>query len=183
MEKDYNIKVLDSLYGIRERELQRQYIAKYGETEENKMANIVENDLINFMKKFIKNKEDMHELYEKINNFEIKDGMMLKKEINEEQIKNDTNIYDLIEEMWDYIDREKYSNLKKNDEYTKTNKRIVEIKEKYPNVRKFYEDNKIVKFTEEEMQALVEVKELYDKINILESEEIFRIGLRQGKSL
>lgn len=85
--------------------------------------------------------------------------------------------------MWDYIDREKYSNLKKNDEYTKTNKRIVEIKEKYPNVRKFYEDNKIVKFTEEEMQALVEVKELYDKINILESEEIFRIGLRQGKSL
>ena len=116
MEKDYNIKVLESLYGIRERELQRQYIAKYGETEENKMANIVENDLINFMKKFIKNKEDMHELYEKINNFEIKaiskmclwhksyykygfiDGMMLKKEINEEQIKNDTNIYDLIEE-------------------------------------------------------------------------------------
>ena len=85
--------------------------------------------------------------------------------------------------MWDYIDREKYSNLKKNDEYTKTNKRIVEIKEKQPNVRKFYEDNKIVKFTEEEMQALVEVKELYDKINILESEEIFRIGLRQGKSL
>ncbi len=201
MKLNCKFNILDELFEIRGGDLIRNYIDENGQPNLSKEANEAENELVEFMKKFMKNEKDKKELFDKINNFESKaisemcfwhkpyykwgfiDGMLLKKQINEEKIKSDTNIYDFVGEIWDYIDREKYSNLKKNDEYTKTNRRIAEIKDEYPNVRNFYEDNKIVKFTEEEMQALVEVKELYDKINILESEEIFRIGLRQGKSL
>ena len=33
------------------------------------------------------------------------------------------------------------------------------------------------------MKAILEIKELYDTRNMLDSEEMFKIGLRQGKSL
>ncbi len=71
MEIECNNKILDDLYDIREGEVEKSYIAKYGEPEEDKKANNVEDDLINFMKKFIKNEEDMQKLYEKINQFEL----------------------------------------------------------------------------------------------------------------
>ncbi len=47
----------------------------------------------------------------------------------------------------------------------------------------FYDNNKIAEFTQEEMKAILEIKELYDLRNMLESEEMFKIGVKTGKSL
>ena len=206
MEIECNNKILDDLYDIREGEVEKSYIAKYGEPEEDKKANNVEDDLINFMKKFIKNEEDMQKLYEKINQFELYamgqmcfwykpyyktgfiDAISLNKQIKEEKIasnnsNNEDNIYNSVDDIWDYIDQQKYNNLKANNEYIKASKRLAEIKEKYPKVMNFYDNNKIAEFTQEEMKAILEIKELYDLRNMLESEEMFKIGVKRGKSL
>ena len=73
--------------------------------------------------------------------------------------------------------------MKANNDYIKATKRLAEIKGKYPKVMDFYDNNKIAEFTQEEMKAILEIKELYDSRNMLEAEEMFKIGLRQGKSL
>ena len=148
---------------------------------------------------------NMKKLFEKINNFESDvldemcfwhkpyyklgfiDGMNFKKEIVEEKVidnvDNEDSIYNVVDDIWDYIDKVKSTNLKANNEYIKATKRLAEIKEKYPKVMDFYDNNKITEFTQEEMKAILEIKELYDTRNMLDSEEMFKIGLRQGKSL
>ena len=103
MKLEYNNKIRDDLYEIREGEWEKSSIAKYGEPEKDKKANEVEDDLTNFMKKFIKNEDDMQNLYEKINQFELYatgqmcfwyksyykagfvDAMSLNKQIKEEK--------------------------------------------------------------------------------------------------
>lgn len=198
-------KILDSLYEIREGEVEKQYISKYGKPEDSQKTDKAEERLVKFMKKFIKDEKDMQNLYEKLNKYELCvmsemcfwfkpyyktgfiDALSLKKQIKEERIasntSNEDSIYNSVDDIWDYIDREKYNNLKANNDYIKATKRLAEIKEKYPKVMNFYDNNKITEFTQEEMKAILEIKELYDERNILESEEMFKIGLRQGKSL
>ena len=116
------------------------------------------------------------------------DAISLNKQIKEEKIasnnsNNEDNIYNSVDDIWDYIDQQKYNNLKANNEYIKASKRLAEIKEKYPKVMNFYDNNKIAEFTQEEMKAILEIKELYDLRNMLESEEMFKIGVKTGKSL
>lgn len=146
MELDCNNKILDDLYEIREGEVEKSYIAKYGSPEIDKKAEKAEDDLINFMKKFIKNEKDMQELYGKINQFELYtsdemcfwykpyykagfiDAVLLKKQVQEERIKNnkcnEDCFYDKFEDIWDYVDKTKYDNLKANEHYNNLKKRI-----------------------------------------------------------
>ena len=67
MEDLYENKILDDLYEIREGFI-TSYKKKYGELEETKKAEQAEDELVNFMKKFIKDENTMKELFEKINN-------------------------------------------------------------------------------------------------------------------
>lgn len=53
MDFDYNNKILDDLYETRGEELEEFYIAKYGKPKEEQQANLIEEDLINFMKKLM----------------------------------------------------------------------------------------------------------------------------------
>ena len=53
MKENHNIKILDELYEIREGEVEKQYIAKYGEPIEINKAHKADDELVNFMKKFI----------------------------------------------------------------------------------------------------------------------------------
>ena len=198
-------KILDNLYEIREGEVEKNYISKYGKPKNSEKTEKAENELVNFMKKFIKDKKDIKNLYGKLNKFELCamgemcfwykpyykagfiDAISLKKQIKEEKItdniSNEDSIYNSVDDIWDYIDKQKYNNLKANNDYIKATKRLAEIKEKYPKVMDFYDNNKIAEFTQEEMKAILEIKELYDSRNMLEAEEMFKIGLRQGKSL
>lgn len=205
MKLEYNNKILDDLYEIREGEVEKSYIAKYGELEKDKKANEVEDDLTNFMKKFIKNEDDMQELYEKINQFELYatgqmcfwykpyykagfvDAMSLNKQIKEEKNINNSNeesiIYKNINEISDFFEEQKYKNLKQNKEYTKIAKDIEETKSKFPKVRNFFENDEITEFSKEEMKAILKIIELSNDRAMYEADEMFKIGLREGKAL
>lgn len=204
MEDLYENKILDDLYEIREGFI-TSYKKKYGELEETKKAEQAEDELVNFMKKFIKDENTMKELFEKINKFEgyaldemcfwhkpyyklgFIDGMRLKKEIREgkiiENTSNDSIILQNINEISDYFEEQKYRNLKKNKEYDKIRHKIEEIKNKYPRVREFFEDDKIEQLTKKEMKAILDITELQDDRAMYEEEEMFKIGLREGKAL
>lgn len=198
-------KILDNLYEIREGEVEKNYISKYGKIDDSKKTENAEEELVNFIKKFIKDEKDIKNLYEKLNKFELCamgemcfwykpyyktgfiDAISLKKQIKEEKIKDNTSnedsIYNVVDDIWDYIDRVKYNNLKANDRYVEISKKLAEVKRKYPNVMEFFDNEKIVEFTQEELKAILEITDLYSQRTMLEAEEMFKIGLRQGKSL
>lgn len=204
MEDLYENKILDDLYEIREGFI-TSYKKKYGELEETKKAEQAEDELVNFMKKFIKDENTMKELFEKINKFEgyaldemcfwhkpyyklgFIDGMRLKKEIREgkiiENTSNDSIILQNINEISDYFEEQKYRNLKKNKEYDKIRHKIEEIKNKYPRVREFFEDDKIEQLTKKEMKAILDITELQNNRAMYEADEMLKIGLREGKAL
>ncbi len=204
MEDLYENKILDDLYEIREGFI-TSYKKKYGELEETKKAEQAEDELVNFMKKFIKDENTMKELFEKINKFEgyaldemcfchkpyyklgFIDGMRLKKEIREgkiiENTSNDSIILQNINEISDYFEEQKYRNLKKNKEYDKIRHKIEEIKNKYPRVREFLEDDKIEQLTKKEMKAILDITELQNDRAMYEADEMLKIGLREGKAL
>ncbi len=204
MKENHNIKILDELYEIREGEVEKQYIAKYGEPIEINKAHKADDELVNFMKKFIKDEKDMQELFNKLNNYELKamgemcfwykpyyktgfiDAVLLQKQVQAERIKNKCNedsIYDKFDDIWDYVDKTKYDNLKSNEYYNKIKKELIDIYSKYPRVEKFIYDEKIEEFTPEEMKAILKVISLYNERFTIEAEEMFKIGVRTGKSL
>ena len=204
MEDLFENKILDDLYKIREGFI-TSYKKKYGELEETKKAEQAEDELVNFMKKFIKDENTMKELFEKINKFEgyaldemcfwhkpyyklgFIDGMRLKKEIRGgkiiENTSNDSIILQNINEISDYFEEQKYRNLKKNKEYDKIRHEIEEIKNKYPRVREFFEDDKIEQLTKKEMKAILDITELQNDRAMYEADEMLKIGLREGKAL
>ncbi len=202
--KELKNKILDSLYEIREGEVEKDYISKYGNPKDSKKADKAEEQLVEFMKKFIKDENDMQELFNKINNYELKtmgemcfwykpyykagfiDAVLLKNQIQEEKIENECNkdsIYDKFDDIWDYVDKTKHDNLKSNEYYNNIKKELIEIYSKYPRVEKFIYDEKIEEFTPEEMKAILKVISLYNDRFTIEEEEMFKIGVKTGKSL
>ena len=203
--KGFENKILDNLYEIREGEVEKQYIAKYGKPENSNKTERAEEQLVNFMKKFIKDEKDIKNLYEKLNKFELCtmgemcfwykpyykigfiDGISIKKQIKEEKIasniSNEDSIYNVVDDIWDYVDKTKYNNLKSNEYYNNIKKELIEINSKYPRVEKFIYDEKIEEFTPEEMKAILKVISLYNDRFTIEAEEMFKIGVRTGKSL
>ncbi len=115
------------------------------------------------------------------------DGIRLKKEIKEgkiiENTSNNSIILQNINEISDYFEEQKYRNLKKNKEYDKIRHKIEEIKNKFPRVRELFEDNKIEQLTKEEIKAILDITELQDDRAVYEADEMFKIGLREGKAL
>lgn len=198
-------KILDNLYEIREGEVEKRYISKYGKPPKSKKTEKAEEELVNFMKKFIKDEKDMQELFNKINNYELKamgemcfwykpyykagfvDAMSLNKQIKEEKNINNSNeesiIYKNINEISDFFEEQKYKNLKQNKEYTKIAKDIEETKSKFPKVRNFFENDEITEFSKEEMKAILKIIELSNDRAMYEADEMFKIGLREGKAL
>lgn len=157
------------------------------------------------MKKFIKDESNMKKLYEKINIFEsyaldemsfwhkpyykfgFIDGLNLKREIQEEKnIANDQNksiIYQNINEISDFFEEQKYKNLKQNNDYMKIVKEIEEIKKRFSKVRSFFENEEITEFSKEEMKAILEIIKLHNDIEGMELEEMFKLGIKEGRNL
>ena len=193
--KELKNKILDSLYEIREGEVEKHYIAKYGKPEDSKKTEKAEERLVEFMKKFIKDEKDMQELFNKINNYELKamgemcfwykpyykagfiDAILLKKQIQEEKIENSNFIVNNC-----YIIKTKHQNIKSNEYYNNIKKELMEIYSKYPRVEDFIYNEKIEEFTPEEMKSILKVISLYNDRFTIESEEMFKIGVKTGKS-
>lgn len=205
MEELFKNKILDELYEIREEEFIESYTKKYGKPEKVKKAEKAEEQLVQFMKKFIKDESNMKKLYEKINIFEsyaldemsfwhkpyykfgFIDGLNLKREIQEEKnIANDQNksiIYQNANEISGFFEEQKYKNLKQNNDYIKIAKEIEEIKKRFSKVRSFFENEEITEFSKEELKAILKIVGLYNDRAIYEENEMFKIGLREGKVL
>ena len=198
-------KILDNLYEVREGEVEKRYISKYGKPPKSKKTEKAEEELVNFMKKFIKDEKEIKNLYGKLNKFELCtmgelcfwykpyyktgfiDAISLNKQIKEEKnadnISNEDSIYNKFDDIWDYVDKTKYNNLKSNEYYNNIKKELIDIYSKYPRVEKFIYDEKIEEFTPEEMKAILKVISLYNERFTIEAEEMFKIGVRTGKSL
>lgn len=205
MEELFENKILDELYEIRGEEFIGSYTKKYGKPEKVKKAEKAEEQLVQFMKKFIKDESNMKKLYEKINIFEsyaldemsfwhkpyykfgFIDGLNLKREIQEEKnIANDQNksiIYQNINEISDFFEEQKYKNLKQNNDYMKIVKEIEEIKKRFSKVRSFFENEEITEFSKEEMKAILEIIKLHNDIEGMELEEMFKLGIKEGRNL
>lgn len=115
------------------------------------------------------------------------DGISLKKQIKEEKNINKKEeeiiIYKNINEISDFFEEQKYENLKQNKEYTKIAKKIEEIKRKIPKIRDFLENDEITEFSKEEIKSILKIIELNNHRAMYEAEEMFKIGLREGKAL
>lgn len=72
---------------------------------------------------------------------------------------------------------------KKRKDYKEIMKEIEKIKDKYLKIRKFLEDEKIIKSTDEELKAVLEVISLNNDIENLEIVETFKLGLKEGNLL
>ena len=198
-------KILDNLYEIREGEVEKRYISKYGKPPKRQTTEQAEEELVHFMKKFIKDEKEIKNLYGKLNKFELCamdelcfwykpyyktgfiDAISLNKQIKEEKnadnISNEDSIYDKFDDIWDYVDKTKHNNLKSNEYYNNIKKELIDIYSKYPRVEKFIYDEKIEEFTPEEMKAILKVISLYNDRFTIEAEEMFKIGVKTGKSL
>ena len=203
--KEFVNKILDNLYEIREGVVEKQYIARYGKPKNSEKTEKAEEELVNFMKKFIKDEQGIKNLYGKLNKFELCamgemcfwykpyykigfiDGISLKKQIKEEKNINKKEeeiiIYKNINEISDFFEEQKYENLKQNKEYTKIAKEIEEIKRKIPKIRDFLENDEITEFSKEEIKSILKIIELNNHRAMYEAEEMFKIGLREGKAL
>lgn len=205
MDDLFESEILDNLYEILEGDVEKQYIERYGNPKENKKTEKAEKQLVKFMEKFIKDETDMKILYEKLNKFEICamgemcfwykpyykkgfiDGVSLKKQIKEEKSINNSReesiIYQNINEISDFFEEQKYKNLKQNNDYMKIVKEIAKIKEKFPQIRDLFENNEITELSKEEVKAILDIIKLQDDRAMYEADEMFKIGLREGKAL
>ena len=205
MKNLFENKIIDDLYKLRAEDFVHSYVKKYGKLEENKKKEKAEVDLVQFVERFIKDKEDLKILHDKIDKYEVmvldeisawympyyklgfKDGIKLKEELQELLfITDDTensNIYRNIFDILDFAEDIKCKNLRKNVTYNQNINNIENIKSKYPKVKELLEDEKITDLTKEEIKAILEIKELENEINKLGEDEMFKIGLREGKAL
>ena len=205
MEDLLESKILDNLYEIIEGEVENQYIKRYGNPKENKKTEKSEKQLVKFMEKFIKDETNMKILYEKLNKFELCamgemcfwykpyykkgfiDGISLKNQIKDEKSINNSReksiIYQNINEILALFEEQKYKNLKQNDDYMKIVKEIEEIKKRFSKVRSFFENEEITEFSKEEMKAILEIIKLHNDIEGMELEEMFKLGIKEGRNL
>lgn len=210
MDFDYNNKILDDLYETRGEELEEFYIAKYGKPKEEQQANLIEEDLINFMKKFIKDKKDIQKLCKKINQYEslvmeqmdfwykiyykqgFIDGINLIKEVQKEknlssgkneEIKKDSFFYNYIDSVLEFIEYNRFNIWQKRKNYQEIINKMNNIKNKYPKIRLFIDDETITELNKEELQVLLEYINLDNCIEKLEKLEIFKLGIKEGNLL
>ena len=122
---------------------------------------------------------------EKYYRFGIKDGIKLKQELKtnlrERKEREEHFFLDYDADFNDFMENFKINVLYKNKEYDKARKGISRILEDYPRVRDFYEDNKLSKFDNNELNAILELIRLEDIQNIIEVRGAFYLGISQSE--
>lgn len=207
MKDFYKNKIIDQLYEIREETIEDKCAKESKEKCFLEDSIKKEQELIEFCKKFIKEKNDISSLLTKINNFELSattdlcskyktyyktgfaDGISIVNSIEKQKqiLKKDDEtksiIYKNINEIFDFFEDEKQKRLKENQEYQEINRTIENIKNKYPRVKDFMQNDKVDSLSKEEMKAILEIIELYENRAMYEANEMLKIGLREGKTL
>ena len=212
MKKVFESKILDDLFEIRGDELEDIVIKKYGKVKEEENVAKSEQKLINMLKDTIKDEKRLDKIFKILGEYEkfiveemcfwnkqyykqgFIDGIYIKKEIIEcnmqcSKIKlernniNDTFFNNCYDDFIDYFEDQKSKKLLIRDDYKNLTIKLQEIKNKYPKVRNFIEDEIVVNLTNDEMKALLEIKNINEKMEILEVEEAFKIGIKEAYML
>ena len=115
--------------------------------------------------------------------FGMQDGFKLRNELKtnyKERIENQENfIIDYEADFNDFFEKFKVKVLCNNKEYSKVVENISKLLDKYPRIRRFCEDNKIYKFDETELDALLKLIELNETRNSIEVRNAFYLGITQ----
>ena len=113
----------------------------------------------------------------------VLDGISLKEELkslnknsNCENVINNLIFNKVDIEFEQIMEEYRRKVLYKNEEYNELKDKIKIIKEKYPKVLEFLENNEINEFTVEESEAILKIIKAEDKINVIETEEAFKLG-------
>lgn len=200
--------ILEDLCVARMEGFESSYIRKYEKIPEREMALKSEEELTGIIKEFINEKEKEEQVVEKINNLVLNlsaemsfwnteyykkgfiDGMNFTKEVscenNEMQDigeRKDTFFEEYSTELLDFVEDRRHQMLKKRQDYMEVIQKISNIKANNPRVREYLEDNKISVLTEEELKEVWEIVNLTNTLNVIELEEMFKLGIKEYKAL
>lgn len=202
MEKYLKSNILDMLYEAKENKFADSIIKAMNEKGEEFKSLNIEEKLSSKIAEVIKDEEQRKEVSDLLNEYELQIGaenyfwnkMFYKlgvydcsslKEIvmnKVDRVLEDKNTSNFCDNYSDDIDDYLISNitemLKKNEKYKKIAQRIEQIKSENTNVRTFLENKEAVNLTDVELNAVLDICELNEELNSLETKEYFKIGAR-----
>lgn len=201
MKELFNKPILDQMYEFR-KDYFEQYVYENNKKIrdiESKVCGISEN-LIMFHKQNIQNKKDCEKAIKMLDNYALelssemefwsctyfKLGMIEREKIrnelfanNMEVKENDTFINYELNGFSDWVEEQKRKYTFETKEYKELQKRYNEISEKYPNAIEVFEDLKPIVLNKEEMDALVELREIDIDMGCMEKELCFKLGMKE----
>lgn len=208
MEKMLEDSILEDVCVIRMEGFESSFIKTHGKIPEVETTLKSEEDLTNMVKQYIKEEEKQQQILEKIDTHVFNlfretqfwnkqyykkafiDGISFTKEIKYEsnkildiKEKSETFFEECSEELLNFIEHKRFELIKQNKEYRQLNQKILAIKQEYPKIREYLEDEEITELTKDELQALLDTIKLTNDINVIELEEMFKRGIKEGKVL
>ena len=108
--------------------------------------------------------------------------MIKNKEKEEKKLKKlDEGFFEqYTDDFADYFENQRVMRIMLGTEYKKINKAICEIKNKYPNVVALLEDGEKTKLNDEEENAIMEILQFQEEINLIELKEAFKLGFKEA---
>ena len=106
----------------------------------------------------------------------------------EDKFKKLIELYDMSNENFfefaqadfnDYLETRKNPILENNTEYLSAKNEIETMKRKYPNLRDILEEEETKNLNESEVKALIQIRELESKIEMIENRIYFKLGLKE----
>ena len=201
MEEFFKKTVLDQLYDSITEDFEQSVY------EKDKMIREIEENvqdkgekLTKLLEKVISNKNDFDKAFDLFEDYELyyskeiafwsrvyfKLGMtyrkMILKDLFEKNAEdNDANTFLNYElnELSEYIENQKAKYTFGTKKYKELQRKYNEICEKYPNSVLVFEDLKPIKLTEDEMKALVELREIDIEMGYMEKNLCFKLGINE----
>ena len=201
MEELFNKPILDQMYEFRKEDFEQTIYNKNQEIKdiELKVYDIAE-EFTKYLKEKIHNEDDLKKAIKMFEKFELaysaeidfwsctyfKLGMVERQKLRnefytakDEKEDEDTFLNYEFNDISEWIEDQKRKYTFGTKEYKELQKRYNEISEKYPNAIEVFEDLTPVVLTEEEMKALVELREIDIDMGHMEKKLCFKLGMKE----
>ncbi len=195
--------VLDQMYEFRKDDFEQAVYEKNKEIKEIELEILEKAESFNeYLKEIIPDSTNAANAIEMFENYQLKYvdsidfwcktyfklGMIEREEIKKEFFKsklekenkdNDTFINYPLNCLSEYIETQKRKYTLNTPEYKKLMKRYREISKKYPNTIAVFEDLEPIALTNDEIKALVELREIDLSIGSMEQNLCFKLGMKE----